>query len=210
MMHWQVVSARVPASTERRLIGDAEILAAARWRLAACTQAEIEAGRARLAQVIERGTELDGAAVEDLLCCLHRRGDRRDPWTALCAMAVLHANAHGIARLFLRAGFEVVSAWRNSKARKPGMARSPLTLMMIEYQANQPDATAADYFDLLASLAGMDPVITDYDSAADLLTYMDGDRLIDIKRDSFARQFRRAKKFADHERTQGVGVRMAA
>lgn len=186
----------MPASTERRLIGDAEILAAARWRLATCTPAEIEAGRARLAQMTERGTELDGAAVEDLLGCLHRRGDRRDPWTALCAMVVLHAEAHGLVSLFLRAGFEVVGAWRNSMARRPGVARSILTRMMVEYQANQPDATAADYFDLLASLAGMDSAIADYDSAADLLTYLDGDRLIDIKRDSFARQFRRAKKIA--------------
>lgn len=192
----------VVGHSNRRLIADQDILAAARWRLEGWTAQEVEAATENAARLVAN----PGAYAPQQF---QRPGDRRDPWTAACALMALHAQTTGDRDLFLRAGVEIIQAWRNSMARKPGAVRSTLAAMMAIFQANQPHAQAGEYFDLLASLAGIDPAIADFDQAEQVLTYADRDRLVDVHRDSFARQFRRVKKMLAQARTQRDGVRCA-
>ena len=207
----------------KSLIADADIHDAALWRLNSIPHETIEAATARVAHLIELSTPIDSTHPEivKVLAALNRPGDRRDP---LMAVVALYADSRGDERLFLQAGFEIVAAWRNSRGRSGSTSRNALTAMMTQYQANQPAAGADTYFDLLAGLAGMDPLIADYDPGLDVLTYDDHGRLRDLSRSSFARQFRRVRDSAKSEstplteqkifsassRTQRVVVRRAA
>lgn len=186
----------------KSLIADADIHDAALWRLAKLSHEVIEAATARVAHLIESGISLESAHPEivQVLAALDHTGDRREPWTALMAVVALYADSRGDERLFLLAGFEIVSAWRNSQAKAGSTPRNALTAMMIQFQANQPAAVADTYFDLLAGLAGMDPLIADYDPGLDVLTYDDHGRLRDLSRSSFVRQFRRVRDLAKTER----------
>ena len=210
----------------KSLIADAEIHDAALWRLTSISHETIEAATARVAHLIELGTPMDSTDPEivQVLTMLDYPGDRREPWGAFMAVVALYADSLGNDRLFLLAGFEIVAAWRNSQAKAGSTSRNALTAMMIQYQANQPAAGADTHFDLLAGLAGMDPLIVDYDPELDALTYDDHGRLRDLSRSSFARQFRRVrdsakaedtllteqKIFSASSRTQRVVVRRAA
>lgn len=206
------------APTDRRLLDDGEIHAAAHWRLAGWSAEEIAAGSARLARLLTRGIPLDSrrSEVAQVLAAIARRRARRESWSALMALAVLYADARGDQGLFLRAGFEVVTAWRNAKARARtgAAAHNALTALMREFQAMQPDATAADCFDRWSALAGCHPVFVDYDPERDVLTYDSHGRVRDVTRASFARQFRRVRatteNFFFRTRTQGVVVRAVA
>ncbi len=210
----------------KSLIADADIHDAALWRLNSIPHETIEVVTARAAHLIELGTPMESTDPEivQVLTMLNRPGDRRDPWTALMAVVALYADSLGNDRLFLLAGFEIVAAWRNSQAKAGSTSRNALAEMMVRYQENQPAAGADTYFDLLAGLAGMDPLIADYDPKLDVLTYDDHGRLRDLSRASFARQFRRLRDSAKSEstplteqkifsassRTQRVVVRRAA
>lgn len=189
------------ARIDHHLVDDADILAAARWRLSAWSGEEIEHACCEVGALLAHGMMPDSRdpRVVAILGRLARPGDRRGAWSALCALVVLCADARGLERLFLLAGFEVLGAWRNARAKADGK-ESPLTCLMREYQRNQPQATAGEHFDLLAGLAGMDPLIVDYNADADAITYDWAGRLKDVTRASFARQFRRV---AEEKRTQG-------
>lgn len=196
----------------RRLITETEIHEAALWRLAGWSEDELAAGSARLARLIERGIELasDQPEVAQALGAFAGRKERREAWSALMALAVLHADAHGDADLFLRAGFEVVGACRNARARQRcnADAGNVLTDMIAEFQANRPQATADELFDFWADLAGGDhPIFADHDGRNEVLTYDDRGKLRTVRRDSFRRQFRRVQ---EKSRTQRVVVRRAA
>ena len=190
MPNWKGVAMR-PCT--KSLIADADIHDAALWRLAKLPHEVIEAATARVAHLIELGTPMESTHPEivQVLAMLDHPADRREPWTALMAVVALYADSRGDDRLFLLAGFEIVTAWRNSRAKAGGTPRNALTQMMAQYQANQPAAGADTYFELLAGLVGMDPLIADYDSELDVISYDDRGRLRDLSRASFARQFRR-------------------
>jgi len=179
----------------RRLIADGDIHDAAMWRLAGFQPDAIEAATARVERLIASGIPLDSERPEvaAALASLERPGDRRNAWSALMAVVALWADAHCNERLFLLSGFEVVTAWRNGQTKSTGMPKGLLSEMMVQYRANQPGASADDLFDRLAGMAGIDPMIVDYDAERDVLTYEDRGRLHDVSRASFGRQFRRAQ-----------------
>lgn len=206
--------------TERRLLGDDDVLDAALWRLADWTIEELERGAAIVASLRQLGAPLirDQPDIRRALLMLERSGDRRDPWTALAALLVLHADACGDVSLFWRAGFDVVTARRNSRARVSSAALNEFAAMVADYQANRPHATADEQFDFWAAIAGTHPVLAEHDSRRDVLTYVRNGRLVDINRASFARLFRRVrerrsagcKESEEMPRTQRVAVRHAA
>lgn len=200
----------------KALLDEASILAAARWRLADWTPEEVQQGLAVAARLHRLGVALsDGTPdVRQAQAILARRGDRRDAWSALMALLTLHADAAGDVRMFLLAGFEVVTAWRNSRAGSSNGALSELSEMIRAYQANRPAATAEELFDFWCSIAGAHPVLEDYDQERDVLIYLRNGRPVEVKRESFGRQFRRIqhgyKKNEGGSRAQPVGVRRAA
>ena len=141
---------------------------------------------------------------------LKRPGDRRGEWTALMAVVALYADSQGFARLFLISGFEVVTAWRNAKARAASTPKdsgiNALQAIMIQYHASQPAANADGLFDMLTELPRQYPAVKDYDQDADSLTYADRGREREITRASFERQFRKAQKiFTDYNAMQFSG-----
>lgn len=204
---------------EHRLPSDSEIHAAALWRLAEFPQDVIEDGTDSLAQLLEQGIPFDSSAPEvaDLLAALKRPGDRRNPWTALMALAVMLADVRGDACLFYRTGAEIVTAWRNSTARTEGTpSRTELSDMMAEFQENMPHATAYECFDRWRKIAETQshPVLVEYDSERDALAYEDRGEIRTVTRESFARQFRRVqlrmKKIFTESRTPALVVQRAA
>lgn len=162
---------RRPTERQHRLIEDGEIHDAALWRLAAWTPEQIEAGSARLVRALEQGQPLDSEAtdVAEMLASFTRPGDRREPWTALCALAVLHADACADARLFLLAGFEVLTAYRQAMRGHQLREADDLDNLLAQYMARHPEATAAQIFKHCAGLAELRLVIEDADS--ETLTY---------------------------------------
>jgi hypothetical protein len=209
----------VRGSSRRELLSEADVFAAARWRLDGWSAQELERGTALAAELGRLGIPLSGdqPEVKHGLATLPRSSRRRDSWTALAALLVLHADASGDVGLFWRAGFDVVAAQRNGQARSSNGAQSELSEMIGEYQRRRPAATADELFDLWASIAGAHPVIADFASERDVLTYLRNGQLVDVSRDSFRRQFLRIrqrqavdKESEEKKRTHRVDVRRAA
>lgn len=184
-------------SKQHHTISDEEIYEAALWRLTGYPAEVTDASTAMVAQFVEAGVPLvsDQSDVAAAMAALKRPGDRRGEWTALMAVISLYADSQGYARLFLVAGFEVVAAWRNAKARAAGTPNDSginvLEEIMIRIHASQPAADADSLFDMLAKLPRLYPAIKDYDPDSDILTYDDRGREREITRASFERQFRK-------------------
>lgn len=183
----------------QRTIVDEDIHEAALWRLAGFPAEVIDASTARVAQLIKSGVPLESAQPEvaAAMAALKRPGDRRGEWTALMAVVALYADSQGFTRLFLIAGFEVVTAWRNAKARAANQPKdsgiNAIEVIMIQYHASQPSADADGLFDMLAKLPRQYHAVKDYDPDSDVLTYADRGREREITRESFARQFRKVR-----------------
>lgn len=199
-------------SRPHRIVSDSDIHEAALWRLAAFPAEVIEASTARVAQLVDAGVpmESDQPEVAAAMAALKRPGDRRGEWTALMAVVALYSDSQGFARLFLVAGFEVVTAWRNAKARAASIPKdsgiNALQAIMIQHHASRPTADADDLFDTLTKLPRQYPAVKDYDQDADSLTYADRGHEREITRASFERQFRKAKKiFPDYNAMQFSG-----
>ncbi len=183
----------------QRTIADEDIHEAALWRLAEFPAEVIEASTARVAQLIKAGVPLESSQPEltAAMAELKRPGDRRREWTALMAVAALYADSQGFTRLFLVAGFEVVTAWRNAKARavnpQNNSGINAMEAIMTQYHASQPSANADGLFNLLAKLPRQYHAVKDYDPDSDALIYADRGREREITRESFARQFRKVR-----------------
>lgn len=186
-------------SKQHHTTSDEEIHEAALWRLAGYPAEVTDASTARVAQFVEAGVPLvsDQSDVAAAMAALKRPGDRRGEWTALMAVISLYADSQGYARLLLVAGFEVVTAWRNAKARAAGTPKDSginvLEEIMIRIHASQPAADADSLFDMLAKLPRQHPAIKDYDPGSDTLTYDDRGREREITRDSFERRYRKVR-----------------
>lgn len=73
------------------------------------------------------------------------------------------------------------------------VSRSVLTGMIEGFMAKNPDATAEEQFDTFAFLVGLDPRLESYSPDTQTLTYWHNGQLRDVRRESFARQFRRVR-----------------
>lgn len=181
----------------RRLIGDGEIHEAAMWRLADWTPGDIEAGGAPLSRLVRQCPSLDSAhpATAALLTDLHRPGDRRGPWTALCALAVFWAEAHDDQVLYHRAGFEVLASYRQAMRGHQAPAADALDELMTSYLRLHPETTPGQLFDHCKGLARVRMVIEDADD--ERLTYRPiptGNRLKTVKRHAFEMRVSRIRK----------------
>lgn len=155
----------------RRLIGDSEIQDAALWRLADWTPGDIEASSAPLVRLVRQCPLLDSAhpATQALLADLHRPGDRRGAWTALCALAVFWAEAHDDQALYHRAGFEVLASYRQAMRGHQAPTADALDELMTSYLRLHPETTAGQLFEHCKRLAAVYMVVEGADNAS--LTY---------------------------------------
>lgn len=181
----------------RRLIGDGEIHDAALWRLADWTPGDIEASGAPLARVVRQCPSLDSThpATAALLTDLHRPGDRRGPWTALCALAVFWAEAHDDQVLYHRAGFEVMASYRQARRGQQAPAADALDELMTSYLRLHPETTAPQLFEHCKNLARVRWVVEDADHES--LTYRidpTGSKLKTVKRRAFEVRVSRIRK----------------
>lgn len=167
-----------------RLIDTGEVDRAVAWRLAGWDAPEIAACVEAVGIALE-----DGEPLASLLSMVRR--DRRTPWTAVCALTVQHARQTGDTALYWRAGAELVFMHRRDLKRGDSPV-STLTAIVARYRHNRPRDTADQCFDHLAQLAGVDPVLADFDADRDTLVYAARSGiLIDVSRASFRRQWRR-------------------
>lgn len=130
-----------------RIVSDSDIHEAALWRLAEFPSEVIEASTARVAQLIKSGVPLesDQPEVAAAMETLRHPNDRRNTWTALMAVVTLYADSQGYARLFLLAGFEVITASRNARARTGHNQPSPAESLQTAWPSviHQPVKKAA-------------------------------------------------------------------
>ena len=182
---------------KRRLIGDEEIHTAALWRLADWSPEEIEAASAPLAGLVQMCPALDSnyRSVRAMLPRLQRPGDRRDPWTALCALVCLWADAHDDQALFHRAGFEVLASYRQATRGHKKPAEDAMDELMTSYLRLHPETTAMQLFEHCKSLAVVRMVVEDAADAS--LTYRvdpNGSRLKTVKYGAFKVRVSRIRK----------------
>lgn len=183
--------------TNRRLVTEADIVDAAIWRLAAWSPEEIEAGTLRLVRLFDQGVSLESEhpAVAELLATLDRPGERREAWTALCALAVLHADAYGDAALCFRAGFDLIGSYRQAMRGLQTRSDDDLDRLIAQYLGNHPKATATEIFEHFVGLADFRMVIVE--ASGTLLTYhpeASSERLSKISRHALEMRVSRARK----------------
>lgn len=73
------------------------------------------------------------------------------------------------------------------------VSRSVLTGMIEDYLSNKPASSEGEVFDAFAFLVGLDTRLDSYNPDTQTLTYWHNSQLRDVKRESFARQFRRVR-----------------
>ena len=141
------------------------------WRLAGWPADEVDAAVAPLAWLLKQSPSLDTAhpGVAAVLASLDRPGDRRGPWTALCALAVFWAEAHDDQVLYHRAGFEVLASYRQAMRGHQAPVADALDELMTSYLRLHPATTALQLFEHCKSLAAVYMVVEGADNAS--LTY---------------------------------------
>jgi hypothetical protein len=186
-----------------RVVSDADIHEACLWRLADFPSDVLDASTLLVGKMIEGEIPLESQRPEvaAAMAALKRRGDRRNEWTALMAIAALYADSQGHARLFLLAGFEVLKASAQARRGSHGNRRrhvaDALDAAIAEYLGDLPAATASDIFDSFADDAcASHQVIVEHDrDKGELVCQLDpnDERLTNIGRGEF---FKRVRKCA--------------
>lgn len=174
----------------------AEILDAAVWRLADWQPEEIERMRPMLDQVWEIFRENIGFSSEDprikkILVKL-KRNDRRDPWTALCALLVLESDSMGECAGVYRAGMDVLNSCRQASRGSAKRAEDALDRLILDNLRNNPEIRSSELFEQLGRLEGMHPVIDSADASA--IAYNTGSRTKSINRGAFAERVSKLKR----------------
>ena len=189
--------AKPPVSRGRRLLGKQDILEAVKWRLSGWTPAAIGAGAALISQLIGNCVPLNDAQPDVVAAMASFPRDRRDPWSAFCALAVMCARRNR--ELFFTAGMEVMTAYRQAKRAKPG-ASDELSKLIAARLADDPDVHPDILFNHLAdNMWQFTETIVDFNPSADVLTIQpqrDNDAWRDVSRPSFVRRVQREKKKA--------------
>lgn len=159
-------------STEprRSLLDRSEIREAALWRLSDWTLQEREEVTAAIQQLLGKGVAMSSEQPEVAwLLASMGRTDRRDPWTALCALLTLVAEVMGDADLYWRAGLGVLEAHRQALRRSRVGGQDALDRLLSDYLRLHPDTTTRALFKHCQSLAPLRVVVVD--ETDDSLTY---------------------------------------
>lgn len=199
-----------PIDRSRSLLTAVEVLAAARWRLERWAPERVTVGIGRIGELVAAGVPLDTSqpAVAALLAGIADDTDRRDPWPALAALAVLWADQVGHASMFWRAGFEVVTAYRVGQHRKGcGSAGDALDDLIARYLLALPEITPRALWDQFALEVedghGAADVISEFDDDGRLVFDADGTGLLaDVTFDAFRRRVQRVRKNLPEVRQQ--------
>lgn len=140
---------------KHRLVGDSDILDAALWRLSDWERDDVGAGVESVGRLLVHCPDLnaDHPTVYQLLTTMHRPGDRRDGWAALCALAVLWADAHGDQALYFRAGFEVLASYQQAKRGQNVPKPDALDDLITNYLRRHPATTAKQLWEHCTGLA---------------------------------------------------------
>ncbi|MBK6743615.1 MAG: hypothetical protein IPG66_11815 [Hydrogenophilales bacterium] len=182
-----------------RLITRIDIEAAIRWRFDGIPEDELASMMISARQLFEthEGEITDSApAVAALLEQLARSGDRRSPWSLLCAL--LWRVADGLTAS--SAGFEVAVAWQSSRRSRSPRRREELTEWMIEFASHNPNATPADIWRHGRILAHDEYPPFRNSPEVDAIRYMRGDTEKRITFKSFTRRAARVLEKAGQQR----------
>jgi hypothetical protein len=183
-----------------------DISEAAGWRLSGWKAADIEAAESCVAQIVAHGIPIDDSQPEVIEVMASFPRERRDPWSALCAVAVLFAGRRGDKELFFTAGMEVVSAYRQSKKSRP-QAPDDLSKLIAARLQEDPSITPRELFAEFSDQAtlGSDGTLADYDPESGALVIQprhDDELLRTVTYIAFLRRFDRIQE----KRQQPVDV----
>jgi len=157
----------VSESCGKTLPSEAEVMAGVNERLKFWTDDQVRAGLRLILDLQILGIPIDEEAAFEL----DQPDDRREPWTGLCAVAVLHARAAGDVALFWRAGAVVLQSQQASQRPAERKSRNALTKHMREFRSFNPNATAAQYVEHALYLArNHDDLFPDADEEAGTIT----------------------------------------
>ena len=187
-----------PVNRSQGLLTDDEILDASFWRLDCWTAEEIDAGCVRLTRLLEMGIPLDSSNAEVAEMMEHLPGDRRSPWSAMLALAVLYADSIDNSRLFMNAGHELMGFYRQSQRARSTRSGDPLSLLIAEYLAVIPDIMPHELWNDFTGQAhdGFHEVLADFDGYT--LSFNNKGVLDYISYSAFARRVQRARFLLNH------------
>jgi hypothetical protein len=148
----------------RRLPTAADVIEAALYRLRTWTPEQVAAGLEAVAGMLP---DLDPKRLAV--------PDRRDPWTAACALAVLHANAVGDLSLFWAAAAEVLAAHRQAQKARHEHRGDSLDVLLAAYLRELPDIEPRELWSELKRRAEEDDdVIHEFDEMTGRVGYQAG------------------------------------
>lgn len=150
-------------NADRFLITAADIIEAARHRLRKWSPEQIEAGIAALA----RQNVPHAANAPSVMLA-----DRRDLFSASCALLVLLANARGDAALLFQAGYGVVESYRQAQRAMKPRRNDALNELIRQYLDEMPDIGPKKLWDDFCERAEDDhTVIADFNKDDEELLY---------------------------------------
>lgn len=178
---------------------EAEILEASEWRLADWSYEETARAQCVVESVWAVFQEKNRFSSDD--CRIKpwlesiKRADRRDPWTALCALLALESDARNYNAGIYRAGLCVLDCLRQAIKGEAKRAVDSLDSLIIEYLKNHRNTASGELFSHFSRLAGMHPVIESANSES--ITYIFGRRTKIVNRGAFSVRVSRARKRID-------------
>lgn len=184
-----------PVSRGRRLLSVDDIYDAVEWRLAEWDACDLAAAELRVAQLVALGIPFDDSYPEVIAAMASFPKERRDPWSALCAVAVLDASESGNRDVLFTAGLEVVSAHRQSRKSRPQPPDELSRLIAARLDENIP-FTPRQLFAEFSDLAGCDgyEALADFNPDRDALVIQpqcDSELLLEVTYLAFLRRVQR-------------------
>lgn len=188
--------------TDRFLPTDTELYRAVMWRLSGYSDDDINSSVAVLHAHLGGGGSINEGhrVIDGLMGLLKCQGDRRDPWTALLAIAYLAAEQADNLRLAYLAGSEVYRSFLASAHRENARsAPSLLNLRIEEFIIARPGATSRECFEALckeSAEADGDHELWDAAENDGVLGFREHGRDgLALGFESFRRRFNRVKKY---------------
>lgn len=175
---------------------EAEILEASVWRLADWSNDETERAQLVVENVWDIFREQSRFSSDDdrIRPCLEsiKRADRRDPWTALCALLALESDARDYNAGIYRAGLFVLHCFIQAGRGCAKRTTDTLDDLTMAYLKNNPGSSSGEIFNHFVRLAGKHPAIEYANSES--ITYATRSRSKSVKRGAFAVRISRVRK----------------